>query len=457
MLALTWLACSPDPVPAPIAEASDNVPTVWFVSWSGASDWSVEAVPDGGGPVRTASSDGGRATLLGLAARTDYTLVVHGGDAESEPIRIRTADPPADLPTWTVEVLDRERSDVARGYIASGFVEQGSGSSDAWVADGEGGLVWWWQPGDEWDLTNVTIGAEGRSFVWGQFDASTTTDRAAVAEVAFDGSEAVLLDTPHAHHVAVEPEPGRYAWIELEVRDRTHEGRTIHAGTDRVMEADADGQNAVELFNAFDDLYADGFHYPCFHSSRAFDRYGVADLTQWTHGNSLVWLPGEDALFVFERWADTLVKIDRATGTVAWQMGGPDSDFTLPDGDPVFVDAEHPILWSHGHLTEVWEDGLLMYDNGNHSVPRRSRIARYQYDEDARTVKETWSVDAPGGAFTDVLGDARPLPAGHVLATGSRLGTVEEITPEGEVVWRLQAEPGYLVSRTRWFASWGDP
>lgn len=470
--AWAWLAASTgcarlDPIEV---EVSELVPTVVDAHWDPGSPWWVEATeldgPDGQHRVTvSALADGDRVTVFGLAAGRTYRLEgvaarPSGSQVRSPPARVTLAAPPPEA-GYTVEQLDPARSVVASGFLATGTIAIGSLKSVVMVIAGDGGLVWWVPQALDRSITAVAFGEERDSLVWGQFDARATTDAGEVVEVALDGSAETVMAIPGGHHVAVEAEPGTYAWLELEVRDEDRDGEVVHAGADRIVEGTVDGARTV-VFDAFDDLYADGFTYPCDHAERAFDRYGVDDLTQWTHGNSLVPIDldatgAPTAWLVFERWPDTLVKVDRGSRSVVWQLGGPDSDFTLADGGATYDTAYTPVLWSHGHFTDAWPGGLWMYDNGNHADPPRSRIVELAIDEAARTVSIARTIDAPDGAFTEILGDARRLPGGNVLAVWSGLGVIEEIAPDGEVVWRLTAPAGLMMARTRFFASWAAP
>ena len=60
-------------------------------------------------------------------------------------------------------------------------------------------------------------------------------------------------------------------------------------------------------------------------------------------------------------------------------MGGQYSDFTNPDGTPVWRGLSDVDLWSHAHMSHLWDGGLAVFDNGffNGDV---SRAVEYAYD-----------------------------------------------------------------------------
>jgi hypothetical protein len=87
-----------------------------------------------------------------------------------------------------------------------------------------------------------------------------------------------------------------------------------------------------------------------------------------------------------------------------------------------------------------------MFDNGPselRSDGTSSRAFEIEIDTSKRLVTPTWSY-ADGSAHDPLGGDANRLASGNVLATFPHWGDVSddrsrivEVTPTGEVVWRL--------------------
>ena len=48
------------------------------------------------------------------------------------------------------------------------------------------------------------------------------------------------------------------------------------------------------------------------------------------------------------------------------------------------------------------------------------------------------------------MGSVERLPNGNTLITFSSLGQIDEVTPEGELVWRLRAEMGSGFGYSSW-------
>lgn len=151
----------------------------------------------------------------------------------------------------------------------------------------------------------------------------------------------------------------------------------------------------------------------------------------WAHANAILWDDGEVLLSL--RHQDALVKLD-AAGEVRWILAN-DANWP-PDLAARRLTPVGELAWPyHQHgpwLGPVDADGervLLVYDNGNHQASPwtgeervtdpRSRVVQYRIDEAARTVRQDWVFDEPGGGalFSGAVGDVDLLPGGTVLST----------------------------------------
>ncbi len=348
-------------------------------SGSGATDWAVTV-----GERRFPAGDDGIAAVYGFPQGSVLEALA-GWDGE-EPEALSLTIPPRP-PEWTVEVLDPGRSEVATGLVSVALVGRVSIRPEVLVLQGSDGDVVWWHPIDPaWDVSAAGPNAEGDGFVWLEIDSDRSTSDARMVELTLDGRRYEVVSAPTGHHVGIEPVAGRYAFLELDVReDVVAPDKSLYdPASDKVVEMNADGSSGVELVNVMDQLFQGRNDYPCEHSMVREDAYGHDALNQWTHGNSLVYLPDSDSYLAYLRWTDTLLKVGR-DGTLHWTLSGPWSDFTAPDGSPLWLSQDQSLLWSHGHFTDGWEGGLLMYDNGNHT--ENARVVEVHYDETARTAE----------------------------------------------------------------------
>ena len=106
----------------------------------------------------------------------------------------------------------------------------------------------------------------------------------------------------------------------------------------------------------------------------------------------------------------------------------------------------------HGHMSEAWEDRLLLFDNGNHREDQTSRVVEFQVDPDQGTLEEVWSFVHPDGRHISHLGDARRLPGGNTLISWSPEGRVMEVTPDGDIVWEIRVDQ--KIGRVEFVPDW---
>ncbi|NQT79563.1 MAG: aryl-sulfate sulfotransferase, partial [Candidatus Aminicenantes bacterium] len=128
-----------------------------------------------------------------------------------------------------------------------------------------------------------------------------------------------------------------------------------------------------------------------------------------------------------------IFKIDRSTGDTLWRLGGEESDFTMTTGDENWFYSQHQF--------QVLDDGLLVFNNGPYAETE-TRASEYELDLEQFTIGLRWEYqpDPPLGIYA--FGDVWRLPTGNTLITWSSAGQIDEVTPEGELVWRLNAELG---------------
>ena len=89
----------------------------------------------------------------------------------------------------------------------------------------------------------------------------------------------------------------------------------------------------------------------------------------WTHMNSITYLPGEDAVIASSNFMCALFKLDLQSGELQWILGRPEgwrepwSDLLLePKGDVTWFCSQHsPEMTPQGTL--------LLFDNGGRGFP----------------------------------------------------------------------------------------
>jgi len=135
----------------------------------------------------------------------------------------------------------------------------------------------------------------------------------------------------------------------------------------------------------------------------------------WTHVND-VDAVNDTHYLASPRNFDVVVMVNRTSGEVAWELGGPNDDVSLnQQHNPAYYESEN------GTPT------VLVADSEN------DRVVEYARRDGDWT--RTWRV----GNRTSMSWprDADRLPSGNTLVADSRGHRVFEVTPGGEVVWEV--------------------
>lgn len=170
----------------------------------------------------------------------------------------------------------------------------------------------------------------------------------------------------------------------------------------------------------------------------------------YIHANSL-WQDTDGNILISCRHLDEVIKVNRSTGAVMWRWGGSGSkgnQFTwLNDTKDGFTG------FSHQHTVQRLADGtILMFDNGNLRPGAISRAVKYRINEVTKTAERIWEYDRFASVVSQSMGSAEELPNGNILVgwgNNSSGLVLTEVTPSGDVVAEVVAEPGYPSSSYR--------
>lgn len=164
-----------------------------------------------------------------------------------------------------------------------------------------------------------------------------------------------------------------------------------------------------------------------------------------THSNSVVPVPGEDAVLVSMRNTFRLVKIDMTSGDIIWQMG-PDMgvgalDFEYVSAGPP---AEDWFRMTH-NAQYVGPNRILVFDNSvcryqpNCLRGRWSRALEIEVDENARTVTPVWEHRVE---FAAAQGNVERHADGNTLICSGSGRSVVEVAPDGDETFRVKFGAG---------------
>lgn len=169
----------------------------------------------------------------------------------------------------------------------------------------------------------------------------------------------------------------------------------------------------------------------------AYDPFDPTDF-QATHTNA--WGPTPDGnILVSHRSLSSLTKLDRATGKIAWRLGGKKSDFKIVGDAFGGFDRQHDARFIGDHR-------VMMIDNGNYHKPPETRVVQYDLDEAAMTATLVYEYRHDPPAFSPFGGSARYLDDGHLLVSYGQLGMITELDEAKNVLWELRA-PGIGLYR----------
>ena len=246
-------------------------------------------------------------------------------------------------------------------------------------------------------------------FAWPIFDGGT------LMEVDWDGNVLWEHRDPTHHHDGRRTESGGAVYLAIEhlpeklaaqvqggLPGTEHDGRMW---VDRVVEVDAAGKTVWE-WHAWE------------HLDPEIDVIAPTDLRdEWTHGNTVVPLPGGDVMASF-RNISTVVRINRATGELVWKLG--------PD---LLAQQHDPSLLPNGNV--------LLFNNGTRRLAHplvHSSVMEIE-PESGRIVWEYRDQSGVMNFYSAYISSAQRLPNGNTLICEGQCGRIFEVTPEHEIVW----------------------
>lgn len=378
--------------------------------------------------------------VLGLRPSTSYAAQVVAynscGTTSGVTHPVNTGALPSDIPVYTAS-----GADPSPGYVVFAAGTYGL------VIDNTGRVVWYHQFPDGPGL-NFETQPNGRFAA--RPPSSSTTAGTGWVELDPLGTVRRTLGcakglTARVHDLMAQPD-GSY-WIlcdETRVLDLSSVGGAADA---RVMGTVVQhvGANNQLLFEwtPFD-------HFAIDESVIAENQPGTPVLN-WTHGNALD-IDADGNLLVSFRNLHEVTKINTTTGAVIWRMGGEDNEFTFEPAAGTGFNGQHGVR-------AIGNSRLVLLDNLGDQTD--SRAERYEFDEAQRTVRLTASYASSPAIVGRLGGSTQTLPGGRTLVSFGNGGRVEEYDGSGNVVWRIEGNPGYVFRaqriRSLYSPGLGDP
>lgn len=384
------------------------------------------AVGDSATPAVATSGDSAAVPVLALLPAQRYVLRVlaygPGGLAEGGPFPITTDTLPSDLPQYAAGGLDPTPGLVVFAAGRYGLVIDNTGRVVWYRRFPIGpGLNFQVQPTGHYTVKPPTADP-GDIEPWLELDALGAVTR------TFGCANGL---PSRFHDLIVEPN-GAY-WImcdETRTMDLTALGGVVGARVQGTVVQHVSGSGAL-LFQW-----------------SPFDHFALTDLdsvsragssVNWTHGNALD-RDVDGNLVVSFRSLSEITKIDTRTGAVIWRMGGRRNQFTFEtDAAPAFMNQHGVRLTGRGRL--------VLLDNLGNSTG--SRGEGYAYDDSTHLARRVAAYESSPAVTAQLGGTTQMLPGGRVLVAYGNAGRVEEYDASGQVVWRIDGNPGYIFRAQR--------
>jgi hypothetical protein len=159
---------------------------------------------------------------------------------------------------------------------------------------------------------------------------------------------------------------------------------------------------------------------------------GGLDLYDWTHFNSVEYIPETDQLLLNSRNFSEFYFIDHKTGKMVYRWGNKSA---YGQGEaPSWLDNGDQKVFGNHNATYLGRNRVLVFDNGSER-PEGNRSAVVEVD--IRSGDIVWEYTAPSSNsfYSARQGGAQKLPNGNVLVTSANSGHLFEVTQDKEVVW----------------------
>ncbi|MEC7241796.1 MAG: aryl-sulfate sulfotransferase [Myxococcota bacterium] len=359
------------------------------------------------------------ALLLGLPSATDSCFqvvgVLDGETVKSDSWEFRTENLPAAFSAMEVESLDS--SLFEEGFFVGSNPRN---PAQVYVMDREGNIVWW-REGEGANLSTQMVFADDKSsFSYNSFDRDFAVDNSKVIRVGVDGEVLETIDTPNGHHAFAWLPNNVLAYLAIDVRETDEFGPVVG---DTVMVDD--GTGPVPLYSTWDDPRV------LLEEHRQWDNEFYPQGIDWTHANYLSYNEERNSLTISFANAEAVIEVDATTGEHLRSIGQ-DGTHSVEEG---LLGRPHAGYWTDSGTLMVFTTPL--WGAGKSSIG-----VELAFDDEAKTAEVVWEYGYELGYNTIVMGESTRMPNGNVLMNFGSTGIVEEVTPEGQPVWRVYTATG---------------
>ncbi len=369
------------------------------------------------------------ALILGLAAGTTYQYELEaysdGVLLDSYQGSITTEPAPSSLFSLAVEYS--KTGSFRKGFLLSSWTVS---PPSVFILDREGRYVWWRIEEDEPEemvLVSARFALDNESILYALYPGlfsddidEISTKASKIVRVSMDGRQVEEYEAPDLHHSFTELPDGTLAWLAYDFHEVN--GRTVTF--DRIVERSPEGETRY-VWSTWD-------------LSESLEDSGGETSIYWTHSNFMEYNPDEDAYYVSLHNVNSIVKVERSTRELEWILGGVESYFSMPVEDN-FKDQ-------HGFELLNGESSILIFDDHTHTDMddggTTSRAIELALDTTDWTANSTWEYTPDPVVLVFCFGDVTRLSYGNTLVNFGCSGQLDEVTADGELVWRLRSLVG---------------
>lgn len=418
----------PDPSPftALSARNLDEIQSLVQLSWTQdieAEVWVVARFEEDDGGVTTpalqaAAGEQGQ-LLLGVPYETDFTWTLWydagEGPVEADSAEFTTGELPDGLPLPELVSYEADEAEPSLRYLLASINQNSGGweSGSYWrfIVDRRGRVVWAaLTPDQHWTVFS-RVSESGRDLLWDESTWWSDFDNGTKSKIhrwKIDGTEVSVTDTPGLHHPFTELPDETLVW-----------GSALAGYTEDLVSLAPGSEEIRTIWRCVDFQPMVGDEGVCQSNTVSYDE-------RTDH-------------FLFSLFTNsTLVEIDRVTGETLWWAGD------VNDGDD-FEPEDSKFYWQHGpYYTEA---GTLLMSTRRSKRIKETVAREYTRDPETQTLTEIWSYGQDEGLFADSAGDALRLKKGNTLHNYGSAGVLKEVSPPGEVVWRLDWSGDRLLGR----------
>ena len=300
------------------------------------------------------------------------------------------------------------------------------------IFDELGRFVWNLNVGEKGGIARVVAGLDRQSILHLRWAPTAEVD-GYIYRRGLDGSLLEEIPVLGIHTDFVELPDGRYGGLGWEVRSTTNaEGITRYLLADTLLIISASGQTEV-LWSAFEHFEKQD---SIFESEAGQTIEAPLD---WSHANGLDYSVEEDAFFITLAGVNSVVRVAAETGEQVWRLSMENGDFDIHD----------PVVWGPHSVQSLGEDRILLFNRNlsqNGELPdeaeRCSEAREIALYPEEREVETIWTYGSDDCLWVLYFGEAHRLEGGNTQVIFSSLGQIDEATPLGETVWRINTDVG---------------